>query len=290
MKTVRPFGVSFYIRQNKSVRKGYSVYCCIRVCESSPKELCVVSEVKRDDWDLRKGRPKQRSDYLIKLSVFLEAIKAKLFEIYLDIKLNNDELSAENIKNIYLGKGTHDCTLLELIDQAITKYEKELAQGSLKNYSATRAYIQAFCKLKYKSGDIRLKFLTCVFIDDLKTYILNHPLKPNDPCTNNGCMKHMERIKKIMTWAYEMRFIDRNVFSTFKIRKNHFESQRLHWQQLKTLEQRVFTRPMLNLVKDLFVFCCYTGMAPGDMQHLQPHSDICRNRSFNLAILYPCKK
>ena len=89
----------------------------------------------------------------------LEAIKAKLFEIYLDIKLNKDELSAENIKNIYLGKGTHDYTILELTDQAIKKYEKELAPGSIKNYSATRAYIQAFCKVKYKSGDVRLKFL-----------------------------------------------------------------------------------------------------------------------------------
>lgn len=98
MKSVRPFGVSFYIRQNKSARKGYSVYCCIRVYESSPKELCVASQVKRDDWDLRKARPKQKSDHLIKLSVFLETSKAKLFEIYLDIKLNKDELSAENIK------------------------------------------------------------------------------------------------------------------------------------------------------------------------------------------------
>jgi integrase len=84
-------------------------------------------------------------------------------------------------------------------------------------------------------------------------------------------MKHMERIKKIMTWAYEMRFIDRNVFSDFRIRKNRFESQKLHWQQLRMLEQKVFLRPMFNLVKDLFVFCCYTGMAPADMQHLRPH-------------------
>jgi integrase len=37
------------------------------------------------------------------------------------------------------------------------------------------------------------------------------------------------------------------------------------------LEQKVFQRPMLTLVKNLFVFCCYTGMAPADMQHLQPH-------------------
>jgi hypothetical protein len=78
MKSVRLFGVSFYIRQNKSVGKAYSVYCCIRVYESSPKEVCVANQVKRDDWDLRKGRPRQRSDHLTKLSVLFEAITATM--------------------------------------------------------------------------------------------------------------------------------------------------------------------------------------------------------------------
>lgn len=266
-----PFGIAFYIRQNRNKNRDYSIYCCIRACETAPKELCISGGINREDWDLRKGRPKQKSDHLIKLSLYLDAVKAKLFDIYLDLKMNEGELSAENIKNIYLGKGTQDYTILELIDLATRKYEKELAKGSLKNYGATRSYVAAFCKAKYKSGNVRLKFVTYAFIDELKTYILKNPLKPNDPCTNNGCMKHMERIKKIMRWAYEMRFVDRDVFASFKIKKNRFESRRLYWEQLKTLEQKIFQRPMLNLVKDLFVFCCYTGMAPGDMQHLQPH-------------------
>jgi integrase len=145
-----------------------------------------------------------------------------------------------------------------------------LAPVSLKNYNATKAYVKGFCQ-KYKSGDVRFKFLTYAFIDELKTYILSNPLKPNDRCTNNGCMKHLERIKKILAWAYEMRFIDRNPFASFKIKKHPYESRKLHWEQLKILESKTFQRPLLNLVKDLFVFCCYTGMAPGDVQHLQPH-------------------
>lgn len=267
----RDFSINFYIRRNRSIKRDYSIYCCIKTSGSSTKELCIVNSIKREEWDLRKGRPKHNTDKLIKLSLYLDTIKAKLFEIYFDLKLNKSELSAEIIKSIYLGKGTNDFTLLQLIDVANKKFEKELAKGSLKNYAATRAYVTGFCKQKYKSGDVRLKFLTIVFIDELKTYILSNPLKQNDPCTNNGCMKHLERIKKIITWAYEMRFIDRNAFASFKIKKNPYESQKLHWEQLKTLEGKTFQRPLLNLVKDLFVFCCYTGMAPVDVQHLQSH-------------------
>lgn len=271
MKTHHPIGVAFYIRQNKNKVRDHSIYCCIKVRDTAPKELCIKRGVKKEDWDIGKGRPQQKNEDLIKLSLFLDAIKAKLLNIYLDIQLNGDVPSAEDIKNIYLGKEEQHYTFLQLIDKAIKKYEMELAPGSLKNYSATRAYAEAFCKLKYKKGDILLKFLTYSFIEELKTYILTCPLKPNDPCTNNGCMKHLERIKKIVRWAYQMRFIDRDVFTPFKIKKNRYQSIRLQWDQLKTLENKGLQRPILNLVRDLFVFCCYTGMAPADMQRLRPH-------------------
>jgi integrase len=85
-------------------------------------------------------------------------------------------------------------------------------------------------------------------------------------------MKHLERIKKIITWAHEMRYIDRDVFTSFKIKKTPYEGgRRLTWEQFKDLESRSFDGDMLNLVKDIFVFCCYTGMAPVDVQRLEPH-------------------
>ena len=170
-----------------------------------------------------------------------------------------------------MGKTSQHYTILQLIDNAIAKYKAELAPGSLKNYGATRDYVEVFCKAKYKSGDVLLKFLTYAFIDELKTYILTHPLKPNDPCTNNGCMKHMERVKKIITWAHEMNFIDKNVFANFKVKKKRYESRRLHWVQLNALERKVLQNSMLDLVRDLFIFCCYTGMAPVDLQRLKPY-------------------
>lgn len=213
METRPSFNVSFYIRRKRN-RKEYCIYCCLKIPEAPPTEICIIDGIERSDWNLRKGRPKQNSDHLIKVSLFLDSIKAKLFEIYLDLKLTKEELSVEKIKNIYLGKSPQDYTILGVIDEAMGLYEKELSPGSLKNYRATKAYVEAFCKLKYKSGDIKLKYLTYSFICQLKSFIPRHPLKTNDPCTNNGCMKHLERIKKIVTWAHEMRYIDRDVFAS----------------------------------------------------------------------------
>ena len=84
-------------------------------------------------------------------------------------------------------------------------------------------------------------------------------------------MKHLERIKKIVKWAYDMEFIARNVFSNFRLRKKRYESKILTFEQLSAIENKAFQRPMLNLVRDLFVFSCYTGMSPADLQNLKPH-------------------
>ena len=67
-----------------------------------------------------------------------------------------------------------------------------------------------------------------------------------------------------------MRFIDRNIFQSYKIKKDRYDSKYLEWEQLKIIERKRLHQPMISLVRDLFVFCCYTGMAPIDMQLLQP--------------------
>jgi len=270
MKSHSACNIAFYIRQSKSKRKDYKIFCCIKVSDTGPREISIPGNIKRDEWDLGKGRPKQNRDDLIQLSLFLDSVRAKLYSIYFEAQMKGYEVSATAIKKTYLGQGEQDKTMLQLMDMAVQKYKSELAAGSLKNYAATRKYIAAFCQAKYATGDVSLKRLTYAFIDELKTFILSTPIRLNDPCTNNGCMKHLERIKKIMTWAHEMRYIDRDVFLSYKIKKSRYESKYLRWDQLRVIELTVLHQPMLNLVRDIFVFCCYTGMAPADIQLLQP--------------------
>lgn len=266
-----PISVTFHRRLSKNKRNDCSVYACIKIPGYSSKEILAFKNLKKEAWDIGYGKPKNNEDYLIKLTLLLDQIKAKLFEIYFDLKKEVGEVSPDNIKAIYTGSKESHYTVLSLVGSAIDKYAGEVSPGTLKNYNATKSYIKAFCRKKYKKGDISLKYLTRSFIDELKTYILNNPIKSNDPCTNNGCMKHMERLKKIMTWAFEMKFIDRNVFNSFKVKKSEFKSEILYPEQLRSIEEKCFYRPMLDKVRDLFVFSCYTGLAPIDIQRLTPH-------------------
>jgi integrase/recombinase XerD len=87
-----------------------------------------------------------------------------------------------------------------------------LKPGSLKNYFTTLAYLRNYLEKVYPTKDILLRQLKYEFITGFEHYIRTTPLKSNDPCQNNGTMKHPERLRKMATWATKNEWIDRDPF------------------------------------------------------------------------------
>ena len=78
--------------------------------------------------------------------------------------------------------------------------QKVLKPGTMKNYYATESYLKLFLVNRYKVADMPLKDLNYEFISGFEFFVRNNSLKENDPCTTNGTMKHLERLKKMVTW------------------------------------------------------------------------------------------
>lgn len=79
--------------------------------------------------------------------------------------------------------------------------ESLVKKGTIKNYYTTAKYVRNFLSMKAVSGDIPLSRVNYRLISEFELYIRNNALKHSDPCGNNGTMKHMERLKKIVSWA-----------------------------------------------------------------------------------------
>ena len=124
--------------------------------------------------------------------------------------------------------------------------------------------------LKFDAGDIKLSDLNYQFISSFESYIRNNPLKAGDPCTNNGTMKHLERLKKMVTWAYTNEWIEKDPFIAYKLRFKRHEMEFLDKDELARIEGRDLADPMLRRVRDLFIFSCYTGLAYIDLTMLKP--------------------
>lgn len=81
------------------------------------------------------------------------------------------------------------------------------------HYKTSQKYIMQVVRNSYYNSDIYLKDITYSFIIDLENY-LRSPNGRN--LANNAVMKHIQRLRKMVTLAYHIEWIDKNPFTKFK--------------------------------------------------------------------------
>jgi site-specific recombinase XerD len=187
--------------------------------------------------------------------------------------MKGERLTAAAVKDAYGGiikEKKVDHSLLWVVSQHNTMMQEVLKKGSMKNYLTTERYLKAFLSKQLKTADILLKDLAYEFITAFEFYIRTQPMKESDPCTNNGTMKHLERLKKIVNWAVKNEWIDKSPFAHFQLKFKRLERDYLTELELSAIETLELESPALQKVRDLFVFSCYTGLAYVDLMALQP--------------------
>jgi len=271
MKSNNTFGLHFTLRLNREVNDKFPIYARI-VVNKSRVELALKCFLQKEDWNGIKGKATPKNEELKQLNSYLEEVRAKLVNHYRELEINDQVLTAEVVKNAYLGTDIQEnqYTLLWVAEEHNRSMEKTLKPGTLKNYYTTAKYLKIFLSKKYKAGDININELNYEFITNFENFVRSHSLKKSDPCTNNGMMKHMERLKKMVSWALKNDWINKNPFINFHLKFRRHERDFLDKQELETMEVRSFENPVLQKVKDLFVFSCYTGLAYIDLIELKP--------------------
>ncbi len=73
-----------------------------------------------------------------------------------------------------------------------------------------------------------------------------------------------------MNWAVKNEWIEKNPFANFQLKYKRKEVDFLTELELAALETQCLDNPILQKVRDLFVFSCYTGFAYVDLMALQP--------------------
>jgi len=81
-------------------------------------------------------------------------------------------------------------------------------------------------------------------------------------------------LKKIITWAVKNEWIEKNPFVGFQLKFKRHERDFLQANELAAIEDHDFDNSMLQKVKDLFIFSCYTGLACIDVTALKPENII----------------
>lgn len=277
MRKMSTFGIHFVIRVTKQQKNEMgAVFARISV-NGKKSEISLKAKVLPKNWDVAIGKAKGRNDEIIKLNNHIERVRSLITDCYHQLIQQRQTITVDAVKSLYLGEDTKErVTLLKLSEYHKQVETGRLAPGTLKNYTTTVSYLKKFIRKQYRKDDIPLDNLNYKFILDFEHFLHNYePTDHHRPLSNNGVMKHLERLKKLANMAVTMDWLEKDPFAKYRLRFEKVERGHLSKEELAALSNKRFSIERLQSVLDMFLFSCYTGLAYVDISKLS-REHICK--------------
>lgn len=270
MKTTHSFGIDFIIRRCKDDKRQALIYARITVDEER-KEISLKEKINAEDWNPAQELVKGRTEAARALNKHIEDVRFKIKEKYRILCDKESLVTAEAVKQAYTGVHTllKGHKLVELLDFYHKIWKPKLKPGGFKNVVTTIEYVKRFLAIKYPSGDIYLSQLDMELATNFEHFVRSNPIKAHDPCEGNGLAKHVQRFKRIINWAVEIKWIQINPFKEYTCPQKKHKRKKLNLQQIFAIEEQAFSDPVIRYARDIFLHSCYTGFAFADAMALR---------------------
>ena len=258
------FKVLFYLKKNAPKKNGSVPVMCLSPLPSSVANaisilICGTSRVI----ELREKVP-LRWKPTVFLTRYVVGINAK----YKEIAERDNYVTAEKVKNAFLGLEMRHETLLKVFAQHNEDFFKQVDAGlrspsTYHKYSTVYKHLEEFIKTRYHVSDIALKELTPAFITDFDIF-----LRTEKQCCNNTVWIYMMPLRRMITIAQNHGWIVRDPFVDYSISAESTDRDYLTKDEIHKLLDLKFRLKSMELVRDLYVFCCFTGLSFTDMKNL----------------------
>ncbi|MFD2586725.1 MAG: integrase [Dokdonia donghaensis] len=265
MKTT--FSILFYPRGNDIDKNGNApIYLRITV-NGKRSELSIKRKVLLSRWNSEAGKVRGTTTDVRELNKYMDTIKVKIYKIQETLYENQELVTADIIKNVYLGKGIHHKMLLEIFQNHNDKIErlvgKEFAPGTIERYKTAKKHVSDYISLEYNLEDIPVKDVDHKFISGLEYY-----LKTERKCAHNTAIKYVTNFKKIIRIAFANDWIQKDPFANWKAKLKIVEREFLTEEDIQKMVEKELHTERLDQVKDIFLFSCFTGLAYADVKKL----------------------
>lgn len=268
------FSLLFWINKAKMNKSGKApIYARITI-NGRRAEVATGQSIEPERWNIAGSFAKGTKEDVRIINERLTELKNRIHRIHNNIEESGQYISADLIKNVLLGKTGTRKSLVEVFNyhnaQMKAQIGGDVAAATYKRYETTLKHLQEFMAHQYGRDDIYLTELKYPFITDLEFY-----LKTVRKCNHNSTLKYIRNFRKIVHLAIANEWLDKDPFMKFKVKLKEVKRDYLTKEELLALEEKELSVERLDQVRDVFVFCCYTGLSYVDVEKLTP-KDISR--------------
>ncbi len=167
--------------------------------------------------------------------------------------------------------------ILEIFDKVITSIElinKGYALGTIKHYRTTLQRLKEFIPKYCKTKDISVAKVDNEFLNSFDSF-----LKRTYNISSNTAWGYHRHVKKVLNDAIAMNLLQKNPCGIYRVKRVQANRDFLTIEEVRKLENKCISIKRLELVRDIFVFACYTGLSYSDIcklsrEHLQFGNDL----------------
>lgn len=259
--------ILFYIKRVKVNAEGNCVIYTRVTVNRKRFEFSTGKSINPDNWSAEGSKAKGTTKEARLINDHLDHLKSKIIEAEKKLLKRDIELTTENLRNELLGIDTRKRMLIPIFKDHNKKVKelvgKEFAAGTLERYETSLKHTVEFLEWKYQVSDIDITKIDHAFITDYEFF-----LRSVRNCNNNTAVKYIKNFNKIIRICLANHWIDRNPFANYKAKVKEVERVYLTEGELQEIINKDLEIERLSIVRDIFIFSCFTGLAYIDVKNL----------------------
>jgi site-specific recombinase XerD len=259
--------VLFYIKRSKANNEGICpIYVRVTI-QAKLFEFSANKYVNPERWSSEGTKVKGTNEEARTINSHLDYLKNQVLEAEKRLFKKDIKVTSENLKNELFGATETKRMLIPIFEDHNNKIKelvgKEYAPGTLERYKTSLSHTIEFLQWKYKVSDIEINKIDHAFVTDYEFW-----LRSVRNCANNTAVKYIKNFSKIIKLCLANDWLDKNPFANYKSKVKEVERVYLSEEEIQNIINKDFKTERLSLVRDIFLFSCFTGLAYIDVKNL----------------------
>ncbi len=269
MSSKTTFRLMFYINRSRPTKNGDCPINMRITINGESLAMFTKRYVQPDVWDGKLGMCKGKSAEANEVNRYIEAFKANVYNKYAELNSSFGQATPELMRDAILcvntGKSktlcvvwedhTHDLKLL---------VGKETSQANYQKYCTSLKWMKQFLMEEYKMHDVPMQLINHHMVRKFEVYLLTKRM-----CNHNTTIKYLQNFKRIVMIGFKNGWVKINPFADYKLTLREVDRPYLTEKELQNIINLEISIPRLEIVRDLFVFSCFSGLAYIDLFQLK---------------------
>ena len=264
----KSFGLLFYLKKPKNYVFGeVPIYLRITI-DGVEKEVSTKRSWEPARWNVKANKASGTKEDSRQLNAYLDVLRNKAHEARKQLIEKGKGVTAVGVRDLLAGNDQRQWMLMALFEKHNQELDeligKGVAKGTWTNFNTSYKHTLTFLTTEYGVSDINILALDLEFIKHLY-----HWYRTIKHLNHNSALKNIANMKKIVLDCVDNGWLAADPFAKFEMTRDEVDTVYLEEHELRAIISKKITNPRLCRVRDLFVFCCFTGLSFIDVKKLK---------------------